>query len=151
MTFHFRDTPISHSIPHNTQGFSLIELLVVLMILGMLGGLVGPRLFSKVDSSRVDTAQTQVKMLKAALQVYRLDMGRLPTTEEGLKAPTSIPANSKRWRGPYLDDLMPLDPWDNPYVYLFGVDNFQGYALYSRGADAVDGGEASNADVGILP
>ena len=149
--FHFREVPIRYSIERQTKGFSLIELLVVLMILGMLGGLVGPRLFSKVDSSKVDTAQTQVKMLKAALQIYRLDLGRLPTTDEGLKALISKPANSKRWRGPYLDDLLPQDPWDNPYVYLFGVDNFQGYALYSRGADAIDGGEALNADVGILP
>ena len=151
MTLHFREIPISHSIAHHTKGFSLIELLVVLMILGMLGGLVGPRLFSKVDSSKVDTAQTQVKMLKAALQIYRLDVGRLPTTDEGLEVLALEPANTKRWRGPYLDDLLPLDPWDNPYVYLFGVDNFQGYALYSSGADAMDGGEALNADVAILP
>jgi len=133
------------------EGFSLIELLVVLVILGMLGGLVGPRLFSKVDSSKVATAQTQVKMFKAALQTYRLDVGRYPTTEEGLKALVTEPSSAKRWRGPYVDDLLPPDPWGSPYVYRFGVDNFQGFALYSRGADATEGGEGLNADVGYLP
>lgn len=132
-------------------GFSLIELLVVLVILGMLGGLVGPRLFSKVDSSKVITAQTQVKMLKAALQTYRLDNGSYPTTEQGLKALIAKPADGKYWRGPYLDEELPPDPWGNPYFYQFGVDNFQGFALYSRGADAADGGEDLNADVGYLP
>lgn len=136
---------------NKVKGFSLIELLVVLVILGLLGGLVGPRLFTRVDASKVDTAETQVRMLKAALQTYRLDTGRYPTTEESLQVLVTQPANVKRWAGPYLEEELPNDPWDNPYVYIDRADNFQGFALYSRGADGVDGGEELNADVGFLP
>jgi len=138
----------------NTQeqsGFSLIELLVVLVILGMLGGLVGPRLFERVDSSKVDTALSQVRMLKSAMGTFRLDVGRYPTTEEGLVALAFKPASLKRWRGPYIEDLVPNDPWGNPYVYVGTAENFQGFALYSRGADGVDGGEGLSADVGFTP
>jgi general secretion pathway protein G len=138
----------------NTQkqsGFSLIELLVVLVILGMLGGLVGPRLFERVDSSKVDTSLSQVRMLKSAMGTFRLDVGRYPTTEEGLVALAFKPASTKRWRGPYVEDLVPNDPWGNPYVYVGTAENFQGFALYSRGADGVDGGEGLSADVGFTP
>jgi general secretion pathway protein G len=133
------------------QGFSLIELLVVLVILGMLGGLVGPRLFDQVDSSSVKIAQNQVRMLKSALQTYRLDVGRFPSTSEGLASLIAKPRGVERWRGPYLDDLLPVDPWGAPYVYVDKADNFQGFALYSRGADGVDGGEGLDADVGFVP
>ena len=133
------------------SGFSLIELLVVLVILGMLGGLVGPRLFERVDSSKVDTSLSQVRMLKSAMGTFRLDVGRYPTTEEGLVALAFKPASIKRWRGPYVEDLVPNDPWGNPYVYVGTAENFQGFALYSRGADGVDGGEGLSADVGFTP
>ena len=138
----------------NTQkqsGFSLIELLVVLVILGMLGGLVGPRLFERVDSSKVDTSLSQVRMLKSAMGTFRLDVGRYPTTEEGLVALAFKPASIKRWRGPYVEDLVPNDPWGNPYVYVGTAENFQGFALYSRGAVGLDGGEGLSADVGFTP
>ena len=133
------------------QGFSLIELLVVLVILGLLSGLVGPRLFNKVDSSKVETASTQVRMLKVGLQTYRLDVGRYPTTEQGLAALITEPADATHWQGPYLEEALPLDPWGNSYVYVDTANNLQGFALYSRGADGVDGGEDLNADVGFLP
>ena len=133
------------------SGFSLVELLVVLVILGMLGGLVGPRLFERVDSSKIDTALSQVRMLKSAMGTFRLDDGRYPTTEEGLVALAFKPASLNRWRGPYVEDLVPNDPWGNPYVYVGTAENFQGFALYSRGADGVDGGEGLNADVGFTP
>ena len=132
-------------------GFSLIELLVVLVIMGMLAGLVGPRLFNKVDSSKVKTAQTQVKMLKAALQSFRLDVGRYPTTDEGLKVLIYRLDSTRGWQGPYLEDELPLDPWSTPYIYHFGADNLQGFALYSFGADNKNGGEGLDADVGYLP
>ena len=132
-------------------GYSLIELLVVLVIMGLLVGLVGPRLFSRVDSSKVETAETQVRMLKAAMQTFRLDMGRYPTTDEGLKALSINSASSERWNGPYLEEELPLDPWGNPYAYKDTAENFQGFALYSKGADGVEGGEGLNADVGFTP
>ena len=133
------------------RGFSLIELLVVLVIIGLLGGLVGPRLFTRVDASKVDTADTQVRMLKAALQTFRLDAGRYPSTEESLRALVIKPNSVRRWDGPYLEEELPLDPWGYPYVYADKADNFQGFALYSRGADGLDGGEGLDADIGFLP
>ncbi|RRV43166.1 MULTISPECIES: type II secretion system major pseudopilin GspG [Pseudomonadaceae] len=132
------------------RGFTLIELLVVLVILGMLAGLVGPRLFSNVDKSKVKTAETQVKMLRGALQSYRLDVGSYPRTEQGLVALMSRPSDTPNWQGPYLEDELPRDPWNNPYVYKSPVDNLQGFALYSLGADGKEGGEGLDADVGYL-
>ena len=109
-----------------TDGFSLIELLAVLVIMGMLGALVGPRLFTQVDNSRVDTAMTQVRMLKASMQTFRLDVGRYPNSEEGLNALITAPADIRNWRGPYLEDIVPNDPWGNPYVYRSGENSFSG-------------------------
>lgn len=133
-----------------TRGFTLIELLVVLVILGMLAGLVGPRLFSNVDKSKVKTAETQVKMLRGSLQTYRLDVGGYPTTEQGLGALMRSPGDIPSWEGPYLEDELPKDPWNNPYIYKSPVDNLQGFALYSQGADGKPGGESLDADVGYL-
>lgn len=133
-------------------GFTLIELMVVLVILGLLVGLVGPRLFGRVDSSKVQVAETQIKMLRGALQAYRLDIGRFPSTAEGLTALLRPPPEvAAFWSGPYLDDEMPLDPWRTPYRYEHPTDNLQGFALYSLGADAKEGGEGVDADVGYLP
>ena len=133
-------------------GFTLIELMVVLVILGLLVGLVGPRLFGRVDSSKVQVAETQIKMLRGALQAYRLDIGRFPSTAEGLTALLRPPPEvASFWSGPYLDDEMPLEPWRTPYRYEHPTDNLQGFALYSLGADAKEGGEGVNADVGYLP
>jgi general secretion pathway protein G len=134
----------------NQKGFTLIELLVVLVILGMLAGLVGPRLFSNVDKSKVKTAQTQVKMLRGSLQTYRLDVGAYPTTEQGLAAIMSAPSDTKNWQGPYLEDELPKDPWGHDYQYKSPANNLQGIALYSLGADGTPGGEGLDADVGIL-
>lgn len=136
------------------SGFSLIELLVVLVILGLLAGLVGPRLFTKVDTSKVKTAETQIKMLKSALQVYRLDMGTYPTTEQGLAALNSRPASGRGlelWQGPYLDEEMPVDPWGRPYHYQLKPSKTQPFSLFSYGADGQPGGEGINADIGYLP
>ncbi len=132
-----------------TEGFTLIELMVVLVILGLLAGLVGPRLFGKVDSSKVKTAETQVKMLKGALQTYRLDVGSYPDTNQGLAALQTKPASGAAfWQGPYLEDELPLDPWNNSYQYQSPVDNIQGFLLFSLGADGKLGGEGVNADIG---
>ena len=126
--------------------------MVVLVILALLAGLVGPQLFGKVDSSRVQTAETQIKMLRGALQAYRLDVGRYPSTAEGLDALVQPPTDGAgAWSGPYLADEVPLDPWDTPYRYQHPAGNLQGFALYSLGADAQEGGEGHDADVGYLP
>ena len=123
---------------HSQSGFSLLEMLVVLVIMGMLAGLVGPRMFGQVDSSKAKTAKTQIKMLKGSLETMRLDTGRFPTEDEGLdtlfERPQEEPARS-RWRGPYLDEAVPLDPWGNPYQYSIPGANSQPFALYSLGAD----------------
>ena len=135
-----------------SPGFTLIELMVVLVILGLLAGLVGPRLFGQVDRSKVKTAETQIKMLRGALQTYRLDVGTYPDTSQGLAALQKSPSDATRfWQGPYLDDDLPEDPWGNHYLYQSPVDNLQGMALYSLGADGAEGGEEFNADIGYLP
>ena len=133
-------------------GFSLTELLVVLVILGLLMGLVAQNYLGKADQARVTTAELQIENLHGALKSYRLDIGRYPTTEQGLaalmKAPTQV---QDYWHGPYLDKELPSDPWNTPYRYRYPVDNLQGLALYSLGPDATEGGEDDNADIGILP
>lgn len=136
------------------RGFTLIEMLVVLVIVGLLAGLIGPRLFGKVDSSRVQTAETQIKMVKGALDTFRLDVGRYPTEAEGLAVLARQPEDERarnRWRGPYLDGDIPLDPWGSPYQYGIPGANDQPVALYSLGADGKLGGEGNDADIGLLP
>lgn len=131
------------------KGFTMIELLVVLVILGLLAGLVAPQFFGKVDSSKVRTAETQVKMLKMALQTYRLDVGAYP---ESLSQLSQRPSqNGDFWAGPYLDEDLPLDPWRNPYQYRKDSSAQQGFYLYSHGADGAEGGDELNADLGYVP
>lgn len=136
------------------SGFTLLEMLVVLVILGLLMGLVGPRLFGKVDSSKVKTAQTQIKMIRGALETYRLDMGSFPDDKIALKylytKPTEA-ALASRWQGPYLDDEVPMDPWGNAYLFSTKGREGQPFALYSLGADGQPGGDGINEDIGYLP
>lgn len=131
------------------KGFTMIELLVVLVILGLLAGIVGPQFFGKVDSSRVRTAETQIKMLKMALQTYRLDVGRYPDSLEGLRRAANNDKNL--WDGPYLEEAIPLDPWNSPYVYRVDSSAEHGFLLYSYGADGQPGGTELNTDVGYVP
>ena len=134
------------------RGFSLIELMIVLVILGLLAGLVGPQLMRQLEGSKVDVAETQIKMLRSALQTYRIDVGTYPTTAQGLAALMSPPDEvADYWRGPYLQDELPVDPWRTPYQYEAPVDNLQGFVLYSYGADSARGGEGDFADIGFLP
>lgn len=135
-------------------GFTLLEMIVVLVIIGLIMGLVGPALFGQADKAKVQTAETQVKMLKGALETMRLDLSRYPTTEEGLALLNTAPADSAaagRWRGPYLDETVPNDPWDRPYVYRGERSATQGFTLFSLGADGKPGGEGLDADVGYVP
>lgn len=133
-------------------GFSMMELMVALVIIGLITALVGPRLFGRVDTSKVQAAKTQIKMLRGALQTYRLDIGNFPSTAQGLEALMTPPADiADYWNGPYLDDDLPPDPWREPYKYAYPAETQQGFALYSLGADSKPGGEDINADIGYLP
>lgn len=134
------------------RGFSLLELMVVLVILGLLMGLVLPNYWARADQAKVQAAETQIKMLHNALQTYRLDVGSYPTTAQGLVALMEPPADvAEYWKGPYLSGEVPADPWHTPYRYQVPANNLQGLALYSLGDDKAVGGEGNAADVGFLP
>jgi general secretion pathway protein G len=141
-------------ITQKRSGFTLLEMLVVLVIIGLVAGLVGPRLFTKVDDSKVKTANVQVKMLKGALESMRLDIGRFPKEEEGLSILYNAPTDGQiapLWRGPYLDEAVPADPWGNPYQYTTPGRDGRPFALYSYGADGRTGGSGYDEDIGYLP
>ncbi|SJZ90175.1 type II secretion system major pseudopilin GspG [Novilysobacter spongiicola] len=146
--------PVPQTAAARQRGFTLLEMIVVLVIIGLIMGLVGPRLFGQADKAKVQTAETQIKMLGGALQTMRLDIGRLPTAEEGLRALVERPGDeraAKAWSGPYLDDNVPADPWGRPYQYAPASSGAKPYTLYSLGADGQPGGEEFDADVGHLP
>ncbi len=137
-----------------SSGFTLLEMLVVLVIIGLIASLVGPRLFSRVDTSKVQVAETQTRLLRGAIETFRLEVGRLPTASEGLAVLYTAPADDRskaRWRGPYLDEQVPADPWGNPYQYSIPGRDGLPFAIYSLGADGKAGGEGNDADVGFLP
>jgi general secretion pathway protein G len=131
------------------RGFTLIEMLVVMVLIALLAGMVGPRLFQKVGSSRVKVAGAQIELLSSALDTYRLDVGRYPTTEQGLNALRVEPENIKNWDGPYLAKDVPPDPWDSNYIYKRPGKN-DSYALYTLGRDTEIAGEGEDQDVGIF-
>lgn len=131
--------------PH--AGFTLIELLVVLTILGLLAGIAGPRVIQYLGGAKVDTAALQIDEFGAGLDLFHLEVGRYPTTEEGLAALTSAPGSDKGWNGPYLKKrAIPLDPWGNDYLYRQPGEHGD-YDLYSFGRDGVEGGDGENADI----
>jgi len=135
----------------NRAGFTLIEILVVIAVIAMLAALVAPNVFQHVGTAKDATARSQIELLGAALDAYRLDNGRYPTTDQGLEAlrvyPNIQPIPSN-WNGPYLRKDVPLDPWGLPYLYLSpGEINLRGYDLLSFGADGEVGGEGEDADV----
>lgn len=135
-----------------TRGFTLLEMLVVLVIIGLVAGLVGPRLFAKVDSSKVQTAGVQIKLLRGAVESLRMDIGSYPTTEQGLEMLTTPPTDPRlreRWKGPYLDEAVPQDPWSNPYQYRVPGEDGRPFSIISLGADGKPGGEGIDADVGL--
>lgn len=131
----------------NSYGFSLIELLVVIIILGLLAGLVGPRLFSRVGQSKTAAAHAQVELFSAALDQYRLDVGSYPASAVGLEALVRNP-NVPNWDGPYLKkNTVPADPWGRPYLYKCCPGDHGDFDIWSLGADGAPGGDGENADV----
>ncbi|HLS87419.1 MAG TPA: type II secretion system major pseudopilin GspG [Burkholderiales bacterium] len=128
------------------RGFTLLELLVVIVIIGLLAGYVAPRYFSQVGKSEVQVAKAQLDALEKALEQYRLDMRRLPTADEGLQALVVKPAAAGEWRGPYLKKAVPLDPWGKSYVYKVPGDTGE-YTILSYGRDGKPGGEGEDADI----
>ena len=135
--------------PNNAEeGFTLLELLVVMVIIGLLAGYVAPRLFSQIGKSEVTMARAQIDGLEKALDQYRLDIGRYPSTELGLKALTEKPAGEPRWAGPYLRKAIPMDPWGNAYLYKQPGEHNNDFDLLSLGKDGAPGGTGEDADIG---
>ena len=132
-------------------GFTLIEVLVVIAVIAMLAALVAPNVFQHVGTAKDATARSQIELLGAALDAYRLDNGRYPTTEQGLDALQTEPSTQplpSNWRGPYLRKAVPMDPWGAPFVYLSPGEIYpRNYDLFSLGADGEPGGEGEDADV----
>ena len=132
--------------PGRNAGFTLLELLVVLVILGLLAGYVAPKYFSQVGKSEVKTAAAQIVALEKALDQYRIDTGRYPSTEQGLAALNAKPADEARWDGPYLKKTVPNDPWGKPYQYRSPGEHGE-IDLFSFGRDGAPGGSADGADI----
>lgn len=128
------------------KGFTLIELLVVVVIIGLLAGFVAPRYFSQLGKSEVQIAKAQIDAFEKALDQYRLDTRRYPTSEQGLSALIERPANEPLWNGPYLRKAVPLDPWGRPYMYKAPGAKGE-YEIVSYGRDGQPGGEGEAADI----
>jgi general secretion pathway protein G len=130
-----------------SDGFTLLELLVVMVIIGLLAGFVAPRYFSQVGKSRVKAASAQLDALDKALEQFRIDVGRLPSTEEGLAALNTAPPGITNWEGPYLKKAVPLDPWGHPYNYSQPGTHQNDFDLASYGRDGQVGGTGEDADL----
>ena len=132
--------------PVRSRGFTLLELLVVIVIIGLLAGLVAPRYFDQVSKSNAKIARAQIDSLEKALDQYRIDVGAYPTTEQGLAALNTKPQNLDKWAGPYLKKAVPPDPWGARYIYKAPGDHSE-YDLSSYGSDGKPGGDGEAADV----
>lgn len=142
-------TPMVSTRTHcRARGFTLIELLVVLAILTLLAGLVGPRVLNQLGGAKSKTAGVQIADLDKSLELFKLDVGRYPTTEEGLEALAKKPGSVNGWNGPYLKGGVPTDPWNNPYRY---ANSGGAIEILSLGADGAPGGDGENADIRNKP
>lgn len=128
------------------RGFTLLELLVVMVIIGLLAAYVGPKYFSQVGKSEVKTTRAQIVGFEKALQQYRLDVGTLPSTEQGLQALLAKPSNVNKWDGPYLEKALPADPWGNAYIYVAPGEHGE-FDISSTGRDGRPGGDGLDADI----
>lgn len=142
--------PSSSPSTRRARGFTLIELLVVLVILTLLAGLVGPRVMSLLGGAKSKTAALQISDLEKTLEIFKLDAGRFPTTEEGLNALVAKPGSVSGWNGPYIKGGLPSDPWGKPYAYTSPAAN-GGVEILTFGADGVAGGDGENADIRNKP
>ncbi len=132
---------------HFSRGFTLIELLVVLVILGLIIGIAGPKVINKLGGAKSDSAKLQIEELGASLDLYRLEVGRYPTTTEGLQALVQAPSGATGWNGPYLKKkTLPKDPWNNDYIYV-SPGQHGAYDLSSLGGDKKEGGEGEDKDL----
>ncbi len=135
--------------PHNVTGFTLLELLVVMVIIGLLASYVAPRFFDQVGKSEVKATRAQLNAFEKALGAYRLDTGRFPSTEQGLRALVERPADEPRWSKPYLSKALPTDPWGRAYIYRSPGEQGRDYDLLSLGKDGQIGGADENADISV--
>jgi general secretion pathway protein G len=131
---------------NKNQGFTLLELLVVIVIIGLLASIAAPKLFSQIGKSETKTASAQIEALGLGLDQYRIDVGKYPTTEQGLIALNKNPGNETKWAGPYLKKSVPNDPWGKPYLYKSPGEHGD-YDLYTLGKDGQLGGTSDAADV----
>jgi len=129
-----------------TRGFTLLELLVVMVIIGLLAGYVGPKLFAQIGKSETKVTRAQIDALQKALDPYRIDIGRYPNSEQGLAALVQRPVDEPRWTGPYLAKAVPADPWGRPYLYT-SPGSHGDYDLQSLGKDGQPGGDGDDADL----
>jgi general secretion pathway protein G len=132
--------------PVHLKGFTLLELLVVMVIIGLLGAYVGPRYFAQIGKSEVKTARAQIDAFEKALDQYRLDVGHYPSSEQGLDALFLRPENEAKWQGPYMKKKPPPDPWGNKYIYKSPGEHGE-YDLLSLGRDGKPGGNNEDADI----
>jgi len=128
------------------RGFTLLELLVVMVIIGLLAGYVGPKFFGQIGKSEVKAARAQIDALQKSLDQYRLDVGHYPSTDQGLAVLVAKPADEPKWAGPYLSKAVPKDPWGNDYQYRSPGEHGE-YDLLSFGKDGRPGGEGEDADL----
>lgn len=134
------------SLAKRQTGFTLMELLLVLVIVGLLAAVVGPTMYQRIKPAKETAVREQIENFGTALDIFLVDMGRYPTTQEGLKVLRAKPDGSEKWNGPYLKKEIPNDPWGNPYVYR-APGRSGGYEIISYSEDGREGGEGDNADI----
>lgn len=131
---------------NNNRGFTLIEIIIVVIIISLIATLVVPKLFKKAEQSKRRITKTQIIILENAVKMFKLDTGRYPTQSEGLEALLNAPADVSNWDGPYLDKGIPKDPWGRDYIYVFPGNDYP-FEIYSLAADGQEGGEEDGKDI----